>query len=163
MQPWKGSKAGEHIFDRKKYGKSERFYLSCLNVSSMSSTQETVPSRAATLPYHDAEFYKFWLNKIACERLGYEELRPFQRELSASIHLDETDVAAFLSTSNSKSALIHIPALLDLELGRKTISLVSVPTKALALDHVHLLVSPFDSARILNTCLSGFVGNKMRP
>ena len=129
----------------------------------MSSTQETVLSRATTLLYHDAESYKFWLNKIACEWLGYEELRPFQRELLASIHLDETDVAAFLPASNGKSALTHIPALLDLELGRKTISLVSAPTKALALDHVHLLVSPFDSARILNTYLPGFVGNKMWP
>jgi len=37
-------------------------------------TQETAPSGAAALPYHNAESYKFWLNKITCERLGYKEL-----------------------------------------------------------------------------------------
>src|SRR6266849_5911403 len=84
MQPWKGSRAREHIFDRRKYGKSEKFDLSCLNVLSMSSTQETVPSRAATLPYHDAESYKLWLNKIACERLGYEELQQHLRSVFQS-------------------------------------------------------------------------------
>jgi len=88
------------------------------------------------LPYSDEESYLRWLSATACKRLSFDELRPFQIHLSAHIHYHERDVAAFLPTSCGKSSLIHIPASLDLELDKISVSLVSVPTKALASDHV---------------------------
>ena len=62
----------------------------------MSSTQETVLSRAATLPYHDAEFYKFWLNR-SFDRFNESSRRAYTLMRQMSRHSSRRQTANQLS------------------------------------------------------------------
>ena len=88
------------------------------------------------LDCHDTHAVMLWYQKLGMHAFKYLLLHKWQLELSIRIHLNCQDVFGIVATGAGKSTLIHLPVVADIALGRKTISLVTVPSKALSTAHV---------------------------
>ena len=84
----------------------------------------------------DANAIMLWYKKLGMYAFKYPSLHEWQVRLSVKIHLNRQDVFGIVATGAGKSTVIHLPVIADMALGRKTISLVTVPSKALATAHV---------------------------
>src|SRR5260370_22727959 len=104
--------------------------------------------------FHNAHAVMLWYQKLGMHTFKYPSLHKWQLELSVKIHLDCQDVFGIVATGAGKSTLIHLPVVADMALGCKTISLVTVPTKALSTAHVCQI--PNTIIRLCFQSLSGF-------
>lgn len=78
---------------------------------------------------------KEWYSWLMQNRLGYKVPRPWQTRLP--IEIDKArDVFLISATGGGKSALIHVPILVGITEGRRTLGQVIVPTKTSADDQV---------------------------
>ncbi len=86
--------------------------------------------------FRDADAAMLWYKRLGMHTFKYPSLHEWQVQLSVKIHLKCQDVFGIVATGAGKSTLIHLPVVADMALGRKTISLVTIPSKALSIAHV---------------------------
>src|SRR5258708_6907252 len=70
---------------------------------------------------------RLWYKRLGMHTFKYPSLHEWQVQLSVKIHLKCQDIFGIVATGAGKSTLIHLPVVADMALGRKTISLVTIP------------------------------------
>ena len=85
---------------------------------------------------HDTHAVLLWYEKLGLYAFKLPSLHQWQVQLSMKIHFNHQDVFRIIATGAGKSTLIHLPILADMALCQETISLVTIPMKALSTVHV---------------------------